>query len=389
MPEMNDAQKTVTGALLIGSSLLTANAALIAVAGGIGVNWASEGLQGLLRHRQAGKLAAPLVRAHNAAIRAAVEQLRSDYLTSHDSRSSTLAFDLVAACANNLASAAAAFADTSLAGGEAQAQLERGLDDLLYGHDPRQVAFLKTHLLPTTARALRDALSADAEAWMSFHGWLIEDLRAGQTALTDKLDHTAEVLARFEDPSAALHALQASLNSIGETTGRIDARTERMEQTQDDMAVNVRMILAMLKKQAEAPRQSSGTSVNFDNRGMQVKGDVYQAGTININKINKAAGQGAAQPSHQRADHDKVAFRNWLVRHFSRADLELLCANVEGRLGKVGHSEPLNLEMIGGDVALPLQCQKLIEHLERRGYLDILFEEASAARPGAPFGEAG
>jgi hypothetical protein len=73
----------------------------------------------------------------------------------------------------------------------------------------------------------------------------------------------------------------------------------------------------------------------------------------------------------------------------SRADLELLCANVEGRLREVGHNEPLNLEMIGGDVALPLQCQKLILHLEHRGFLDILVEEANAARPGAPFGDAG
>jgi hypothetical protein len=386
---MNDTQKTVAGALLIGSSLLTANAALVTVAGGIGVNWASEGLQGLIRHRQASKLATPLARAHNAAIHAAVEQLRSDYVTSHDSRSSTLAFDLVAACANDLASAATAFANTPLAGGEAQTQLERGLDELLFGHDPRQVAFLKKHLLPTTARALRDALSADAEAWMSFHGLLIEDLRAGQTALADKLDRTAEVLARFEDPSEALQALQSSLNFIGEGTGRIDARTERMEQTQDDMAANVRMILAMLKKQAETPRQSSGSSVTFDNRGMHVGGDVYQADTITINKINKAVGQGAAQPQHRRAEHDKVAFRDWLVRHFSRADLELLCANVEGRLREVGHNEPLNLEMIGGDVALPLQCQRLILHLEHRGFLDILVEEANAARPGAPFGDAG
>jgi hypothetical protein len=383
---MNDAQKTVAGALLIGSSLLTANAALVAVAGGIGVNWASEGLQGLIRHRQASKLATPLARAYNAAIRAAVERLRSDYVTRHDSRSPTLAFDLVAACANDLASAATAFANTPLAGGEAQAQLERGLDELLFGHDPRQVAFLKKHLLPTTARALRDALSADAEAWMSFHGLLIEDLRASQAALADKLDRTAEVLERFEDPSAALKALQSSLNFIGEGTGRIDARTERMEKAQDDMAANVRMILELLKKQTEAPRQSSGSSVTFDNRGMRVGGDIYQVDTINI---NKAAGQGTAQPRHRRAEHDKVAFRDWLVRHFSRADLELLCANVEGRLREVGHNEPLNLEMIGGDVAHPLQCQKLILHLEHRGYLDILVEEANAARPGAPFGDAG
>ena len=44
---MKDSQKLVAGALLAGGSLLTGSTALIAVAGGIGVNWTSEALAGL------------------------------------------------------------------------------------------------------------------------------------------------------------------------------------------------------------------------------------------------------------------------------------------------------------------------------------------------------
>lgn len=59
---------------------------------------------------------------------------------------------------------------------------------------------------------------------------------------------------------------------------------------------------------------------------------------------------------------------------------------MQAQLARNGYTEPVSLEIVGGDDALPLQCQRLIEHLDRRGYLGVLVEAANAMRPGAPFG---
>jgi hypothetical protein len=395
---MNDAQKTIAGALLIGGSLLTGDAALITAAGGVGVNWTSEGLQGLRRYWRTRKLDTPLARAYSAAIAAAVERLRSEYVKTRDSQSPTTAFDLVAACADGLANAefpvipshpraVPAFAGMTgeqagtahMSVDAAQAQLDRGLDDLLHGHDTRQVEFLKVRLLSTTAIALRDALAADPEAWMRFHGWLIEDLRAGQAEMAAELDRAAEVLARFEDPSVALQALQASLGQIGETTGRIDARTARIELKQEAMHDDVKKLL----EKADQPATSGPI---FNNQGMQVGGGVYQAQQMNFTNIG--SGSSGAPPQSPAATSaaalDKTAFRQWLVGHFSRADVELLCADVQGQLAREGHVVQVSLEITGGD-GLEQQCLKLIEYLDNRGHLEALVRTALSKRPGAPF----
>lgn len=386
---MNDAQKTIAGALLIGGSLITGNAALITVAGGIGVNWTSEGLQGLRRQWRSRKLDTLLARAYSAAIVAAVERLRSAYVKSCDNQSPTAAFDLVAACADGLANAefpavparveeSSHRAAPAISADAAQAQLARGLDDLLHGHDARQVEFLKAQLMPATAIALRDALAADPEAWMRFHGWLIEELRAGQAEMSGQLSQAAEVLARFADPAIALQALRDSLVEIGAATGRIDARTERMERQQDALHDDVKKLL----DKADAPRTSGPI---FNNQGMQVGSSVYQASQINITNAGSGLPGASQQPGASSGTmFDKSAFRDWLARHFSRADLELLCADVQAQLARAGYDEPVSLEVVGGD-GLAQQCQRLIEYLDRRGHLDTLVRLALSKRPGAPF----
>lgn len=372
---MNDAQKTIAGALLAGASLLTGNAALITVAGGVGVNWASEGLQGIRRQWRARKLDTPLARAYSAAIHASVEGLRSAYVRTQDGRSPTTAFNLVAACADDLANAE--FPSAQISVDAAQAQLAGGLDQLLFGHDARQADFLKARLLPTTTIALRDALAADGEAWMRFHGWLIEDMRAGQAELSTQFEKVAEVLARFGDAQHAMTGLQVGFSLLTDATSRIDARTLRMENTLNEVAENVKRLLA------HPP--SAGGPV-FNNQGMVVEGHVYQADTIHITNLPRAGEAGKTAPRPQPAGAiDTSGLRDYLVRRFSRTDLELLCKDVERRLTQAGHPIQVSLEIAGGDDALPLQCQNLIGYLDRRGWLSVLVEAANAMRPGAPF----
>jgi hypothetical protein len=373
---MNDIQKTVAGALLIGANLIVGNAALATVAGGVGVTWVSEGVQGIRRQWRTRKLDTPLARAYSTAVHAAVESLRVTYVKTQDGRSPTSAFDLVAACADDLSNAE--FPTTQMSVDAAQVQLAGALDQLLHGHDARQADYLKAQLLPMTALALRDALSADGEAWMRFHGRLIEDLRAGQTELSAKFDKVAEVLARFEDVQLARTAMQVTFDLLTDTTSRIDARTLRMENTLNEVADNVRVLLK------SSP--TSGGGVAFNNQGMTVQGNFYQsAGTMNITNVPRTEGAQTGLRNQPPAEIDKVALRDHLIRRFSRSDLELLCANVQGRLARAGYEVKVSLEMIGGNDSLALQCQNLINYLDRRGFLAILVEEANAMRPGAPF----
>lgn len=262
---MNDAQKTIAGALLAGASLITGNAALITVAGGIGVNWASDGLQGIRRQWQARKLDTPLARAYSAAIHAAIEGLRSAYVRTQDGRSPTTAFGLVAACADDLANAE--FPAVHMSVEAAQSQLAGGLDQLLFGHDARQADFLKARLLPTTAIALRDALAAD------------------QAELSAQFEQAAEVLAHFGDAQLALTGLQVGFSLLTDTTSRIDARTLRIENTLNEVAENVRAIRA-------AGSPSAGPV--FNNQGMQVGGSVYQAQQMNF--TNAGGGSSGTPP---------------------------------------------------------------------------------------------
>src|SRR5262245_40929374 len=92
--------KLAAGALLVGASLLSGNAALITAAGGVGVNWTSEALGELWRAAlppaQAGS---PLVGAYERALRRAVSDLRRQYQAQYDKQQDLKAFALVGDCA--------------------------------------------------------------------------------------------------------------------------------------------------------------------------------------------------------------------------------------------------------------------------------------------------
>ena len=66
---------------------------------------------------------------------------------------------------------------------------------------------------------------------------------------------------------------------------------------------------------------------------------------------------------------------------FSVAELEVLCADVEQAMRKDGIREQVNLDIVG-DGTKTLKVLKLIQHLDRRGYLKYLIDAVRATRPG-------
>ncbi len=261
------AQKLVAGALLAGITVATGEVTLLATASGVGVNWLAEGLAGLwpaLANRHGD---GPLAAAYAAAIRLGSRQLQAEYARTLDAHADPAAFVLVAACADTLA--AAAFPAGAGDATSAQAVLGAGLDALLLGHDARQVAFLRTRLLPACATAFQAVLVRDDAAWRTFHGLLLQALAANIDTLAPKLDRYTAVLAAFSDPAASLYGLQQGI-------ARLEASSARLETTTGATLAAVQRVEQKVDRQADAPRRSG---VVFDNRGMNVQGDVNQAGT--------------------------------------------------------------------------------------------------------------
>ena len=73
--------------------------------------------------------------------------------------------------------------------------------------------------------------------------------------------------------------------------------------------------------------------------------------------------------------------REAIIRSFGSTDLDLLCADVEQDLANDGIELQVNTAVVGGD-SLPGQVLELIQHLDRRGYLDYLVNAVRRARPG-------
>ncbi len=252
-----NANKLLAGALLAGMGIITGEATLIATAGGVGVNWLAEGLAGLwpaLGRRPAD----PLAQAYAASIRSAVAALEQEYRHTVDSRADRSAFRLVAACADAVAGAefppGVADVDT------AQRALEAGLAALLHGHDERQTAFLRGRLLSTCAAAFQKQLLQEEAAWRAFHGLLLQALAANSAALLSRLERFADVLAAWSNPEASLAQLQ-----------RIEAQLAEL-----------------------AARPAAAAQPVFDNRGLRVGGNVYQAGGNQYIGSAHAQGDGVA-----------------------------------------------------------------------------------------------
>ncbi len=270
---MNNVQKTLAGALLVGGSLLTGDATTVTVAGGLGLNLASSGLEGMAeRLGQALQPGTPLTQAYTRAIRKSVQQLQRDYQRGGGAGESA-AFTLVAASADSVAAAAY---PATLTVTTAQQALAASLAGLLHGHNEHVRAFLQTRLLAQVALTFRDELAAEPEAWRRFHGWLIEELgqqmRAAATAPVvtppvkwQAADALLEQLTTrwqaFEERVAALHQ-QALANAGGAVNTQGGAVVYGpVTVTNGDFVGRDKI---------------SGGQHTYQNSGMTVQGNLYQ-----------------------------------------------------------------------------------------------------------------
>src|SRR5688572_23402528 len=100
---MNPAAKLVGGALLVGVGFASGNAAILTVAGGIGINWTSEAVMELWHNRvPVPRPNSPLQHAYQRAIEKGVNELRAQYGKAYGMPADARAFELVAACAREL-----------------------------------------------------------------------------------------------------------------------------------------------------------------------------------------------------------------------------------------------------------------------------------------------
>jgi CHAT domain len=310
----NDTQKTVAGALLIGAGILSGNALLLTVAGGIGVNWSSEGLAGLwqgLAHAFAP--ATPLTRVGEQAIRRAVGELRRAYQQETGPHADMAAFDLVQECAAAVAQAQyPASPHDPLA---ARLVLAASLDELLYGHAAQQ--FLKDRLLDAVAIHFRSALAADQTAWHFFYGWLLERLNTQLAALQPSLARLPDVLAQLQDQSRAAAALAAAAAPLQEALDELRAAIHRLDHeppsgavtfTNSDVRVGGDLEQAggdihrggSIAQPAPAGPRSSAGPVAFNNQGVEVNGNLIQAGGNSYNNSAHAEGPGAQATVNNR-----------------------------------------------------------------------------------------
>lgn len=265
LPNMH-LSKLATGLLLAGISLAASDVSLAATAAGIGGNWLAETVPGFAATLLARRSSGPLADAYAQAIRQAVKALQADYLRTVDGRSDATAFRLVAACADQVA--AAEFAATVTNVDTAQDELQRALAQLLHGHDARQITYLQEHLLRSCTQHFQRQLVQDETAWRAFHGLVLQALAANSATLMPKVEHFVEILSAWSDPTTALRALDSALTrleainaQIAATGAATHAGVQRLERKLDDLG-----------KQSAAQK-----SVNFNNQGMAVKGDVHQA----------------------------------------------------------------------------------------------------------------
>lgn len=282
----NDLQKTIAGALLFGASALTGNALLMTTAGGIGVNWTSEGLAGLWqRVTVANAPGTPLTRVARRSLEQALAQVEAAYVkeaTSADPETFRELRGCIAAF-NGLVIMQPADLAT------AQRDLISSLEQLL-GERPA-LDFVKAHLLPTTARTFRSALAGDDEAWRLYHGWLLERL-ASQIAThdlrsTQALERAEAVLTRIASHEQALVTLHASAEQLMKLTGAVEA-TDGVTFKNDHLDIGGELVQAgenivlgdsTNRSVAPTPDVRPPKKAVFRNENVTVKENVYQAGS--------------------------------------------------------------------------------------------------------------
>jgi hypothetical protein len=78
---------------------------------------------------------------------------------------------------------------------------------------------------------------------------------------------------------------------------------------------------------------------------------------------------------------DKTKLRNLIVAKKNLEDLELLTGDIENELKSDGIDLQFNMEMVGGQ-GKPVRVQRLIDYLDRRGYLAYLVRTVRKDYPG-------
>ncbi|MBA3531519.1 MAG: CHAT domain-containing protein [Ardenticatenales bacterium] len=201
--------KTIAGALFTGASLLSGNAAFVTIAGGLGINWASEGLGSLADIVSPPEAGSALARAHARALRNALSTLEAEYRRTSDPRGDGAAFALLALSADSLAQAEVTLPETpGLA--RAARTLADSLPALLHGHDERQVAWLQSRLLSAVARAFRAELEQDGDARQLFSMNLLLQIARHSQALGVAAAQLPGLLNALSTTSSQLDAIQRS-----------------------------------------------------------------------------------------------------------------------------------------------------------------------------------
>ncbi|MFY0572299.1 hypothetical protein ACN28E_51860 [Archangium lansingense] len=290
MPTDIQNRRTIYGVLLAGASALSGDATLMATAGALGVNWASEGLVRFWEARLTllPVPGTPVTRAATRAIKRAVSTLKDAYRKKHGPGVDLKAFELVRDCADSAVEAAQSL-DSPMTPVAAEDALSGALAQLLHGHDAQAVAFLQRALSGEVARAFRQELTADTEAWQSFHGWLIERVAMQVGALSGTLERFQEVHERLGHHQQSLEALEDAAERLENLItqfqqARVAAKTGTTHSFQNiNLEVGRDLTQAagdIVEGRGEIPAASRGvgSSATFNNTGVRVGGSVKQAG---------------------------------------------------------------------------------------------------------------
>jgi hypothetical protein len=300
--------KLLAGALFAGAAVLTGDVTLLATAGGLGVNWASEALAELGGARLAP--GSPLAQASAQALRKAISSLERQFRAEVNANTERKSFALLRATAGSVTEPAYAAGAAQLA--DLQRTVASSLDELLHDHDEQEVLFLRANLLPATARALRDELDGNDAAWRAFHGRLIEQLhaRAAQSGAPTDL---APILQRLDDQQRTLSALRDGDDAMDAVLAKVQALIEQLEQgsqpEQDEITFENRDLKVGGRLQeavgdihndgaVSAGHQATSTrpsrKVTFINDKVEVQGDAQLAAGSIYNQSAHAQGGGAA-----------------------------------------------------------------------------------------------
>lgn len=289
MPSDIQIRKVIAGTLLFGASALSGDATLLASAGALGVNWASEALASLWQQQRAQLLpGTPITQAATRAIRRAASTLKERYSESHGSRVDLRAFDLIRDCAGSV-SEAGQQPTGPMAPAAVEEVLSSALSDLLHGHDEQAVAFIKRELLGEVTRAFRQQLAEDTEAWQSFHGWLIERMAMQVEALSGKLERLQEVREHLTEQHRALEALEGAAERLEELITQLQqaraaaaGATVSFQNTDVDAQQLMQAGGDIIEGRGPAPStsRSTGTSVSFGNNRVRAHAISQAGGSI-------------------------------------------------------------------------------------------------------------